>query len=266
MGIEHASPVVAALLIASFLVVFRYIRIGRREAHYIRRISGIDAIEYGVGRAAEQGRPVSFSTGITGVGPTLFACLGILRHVTRKIAAFKTKLIVPQNSPEAMAIVKDTVQSGYIDKKRGDLFDPESIIFLSEEQFAFASGYMGLVHRENVGTAFLFGSFAGESLILAEAGQQVGALQVAGSVSPEQVPFFICTCDYTLIGEELFAASAYLTQDPVQLGSLAGQDRLKLAVMFLIFIGCMAATAHSIYPDLRIPDIKSIILGVPSEL
>lgn len=261
MGVEHASPVIAALLIASFLVVFRYIRLSRERSLFIRRIAGIDAIEYGVSSAAEQGRPVSFSTGITGVGPVLYACLGILRSVVRKVATFKTRLVIPQNSPEAMAMVEDTVRSGYVDTKREEFFDPQSVVFLSEEQFAFASGYMGLMHRENVGTAFLFGSFAGESLILAEAGQQVGALQVAGSVSPEQVPFFICTCEYTLIGEELFAASAYLTRDSALLGSLAGQDRIKVGVMLLIILGVLFATIQSIVPETDLPNIKSILTG-----
>jgi hypothetical protein len=104
------------------------------------------------------------------------------------------------------------------------------------------------MHREKAGAAFMFGAFAAEALVLAEAGQQVGARQVAASVSPEQVAFFICTCDYTLIGEELFGASAYLSREPVQVATLAAQDRLKLLLLGLIIVGVLLATLQAWYP------------------
>jgi hypothetical protein len=109
---------------------------------------------------------------------------------------------------------------------------------------------MGLLHREKPGAAFLFGAFAAESLVLSEAGQQVGARQVAASVSPEQVAFFICTCDYTLIGEELFGASAYLGRDDVQVATLAAQDRFKLLICAIILVGVVCATIAACKPDL----------------
>ena len=244
-GVEHATPGILVLMFLMLAPVAYFIWRARRGADlYVRRIPGVDAIEEAVGSAAELGRPVSFSTGLTGVGPILYACLGILYAVARRCARYKNKLLIPQNQPDVMAIVDNVVQDGYRTEGRLESYDPESLRYLSDEQFAFASGYMGMIHRENVATAFLFGHFAGESLILAEAGQQIGATQVAGSVSPEQVPFFISTCNYTLIGEELFAASSYLTREPVQLGSLCGQDRAKLIFLFLILIGVVAATAQ----------------------
>src|SRR5207253_11492023 len=56
------------------------------------------------------------------------------------------------------------------------------IRFLSDQQFAFASGVAGLIYREKVATSFLFGYYYAESLIMAEVGNQVGAIQVAGTV------------------------------------------------------------------------------------
>jgi hypothetical protein len=66
---------------------------------------------------------------------------------------------------------------------------------------------------------------------------------MAGTAMPSQLPFFVAACDYTLIGEELFAASAYLSRDPKQLGSLKGQDIGKLVFLFSIIIGCILETA-----------------------
>jgi hypothetical protein len=250
-GLEHANPAVIVLLVAALWLMYReFRRITRGFEHTIRRIPGVDAIEGAVGRCAEQGRAVSFTTALTDVGPVLYACLGVLSAVAKKVAQYKLKLLVPQYSPEAMAVVEDSVREAYSDAGKSALFDPESIMFLSSEQFAFASGYMGLMHREKPGAALLFGSFAAESLVLSEAGQQVGARQVAASVSPEQVAFFICTCDYTLIGEELFGASAYLGRDPVQVATVAAQDRFKLLIVVLIVLGALSATVVSFAPQL----------------
>ena len=258
MGVEHSTPLILVLLASMLLPVLAYIRYARKNSDlFVRRIAGVDAVDEAIGRAAELGRPISFSTGLTTVNPTLYACLGVLYYVTRRSALYRSRLLVPQNNPEVMAIVEDVLRDAYRSVGRGALFDPQNIRFLSESQFAFASGYMGMIHRENVGSAFLFGHFAAESLILAEAGQQIGAMQVGASVSPEQVPFFICACDYTLIGEELFAASAYLSREPVQLGSLYGQDRAKLLMFFLIIVGVVIATVNSIYGEQFMPNIDA---------
>jgi hypothetical protein len=259
-GLEHATLGILILFTLMIAPVPYYIRRARQgKEMYVRRLAGVDAVDEAIGRSAELGRPVSFSTGLTNISPVLYAVLGVLYYVSRKVAQYKTTIIVPQYNPEVMAVVEDTLRDAYRDEGRLSFFDPNSIRFLSEEQLAFAAGYMGIVQREKIASAFLLGYFAAESLLLAEAGQQVGAMQVAGSVSPEQVPFFICTCDYTLIGEELFAASAYLTREPVQLGSLYGQDRAKMLFFVFILIGVGIATVNSIW-GLHIPNIETVLL------
>ena len=247
---NHATPGVLLLILAIVLPVLYYIWLARRKKDlYVRRLAGVDAIDEACGRSAELGRPMAFTTGLTAVGPILYACLGVVYYVARKAAMYKSKFFYPQNDPEVLPIAEDIVREAYKAEGKVAAFDPGSVSYLSNEQFAFAAGYMGLVQREEIASAFLMGRFAAESLLLAEAGQQMGAMQIAASVSPEQVAFFICTCDYTLIGEELYAASAYLTREPVQLGSLYGQDRTKLLFFVIIIIGVAIATLHSLYPD-----------------
>lgn len=267
MGIEHATPAMLLILLVLLGPVLYYIRQVRSGKNlFVRQIAGVDAINEAVGRAAEIGRPISFSTGLSGVGPVLYACLAVLFHVAKKAALYRTRLILPQVAPDVMAIADDVYRDAFRVQGKSSDYDPQSVVYLSDEQFAFAAGYQGLIHRNNVGSAFLFGEFAAESLILAEAGQQVGAMQVAASYTPEQVAFFITGCDYTLIGEELFAASAYLTREPVQMGSLYGQDRAKLFFLLLIVIGVFCATLKSIYPDKSVPNIDGLIRTSWSEM
>lgn len=265
MGMDHASPIMVLFLVALTAALLWYIRLAKHapEKLYVRRIPGIDAIEMTVGRAVEQGRPIMFTTGLTPLGPVLYACMGVLSFVARKAALLRSRLIVPQSAPDALALVEDVVSDAYRAERRLSSFDPTSLVFLSDEQFAFASGYIGMVHRERPAAAFLFGSFAAESLILSEAGQNVGATQVAASVSPEQVPFFVCTCDYTLIGEELFSASAYLSKEPVLLGSLYGQDRAKIFFMALLVVGILFETIKQFVPTLaETPDVISSLISI----
>jgi hypothetical protein len=86
------------------------------------------------------------------------------------------------------------------------------------------------------------GSFYAESLMLAETGFATGAIQVAGTANVHQLPFFVVACDYTLLGEELYAASAYLSGEPKLVGSLKGADLLKIVVITTVIIGCILET------------------------
>lgn len=244
---DHITPAGLILVILFVLPLFIFIHKAKAgKKIFIRRIPGIDAIDDAIGRSVELGRPLSFTTGLAGIGPLLYACLGVLQHVAKKAATYSTRLFVPCYNPEVMVLCDATLQNAYRNAKRSSSYDPSSLRFLSDEQFAYAAGYMGLMHRENVGSAFLFGDFAAESLILAEAGQQVGAVQVAATTAAAQVPFFLTSCDYTLIGEELYAAGALLSQDPVQTGSLRGQDIAKVGIALLILLGVLLSTLSAL--------------------
>ena len=250
-GVEHAMQdngwgmlTLTALMIAPPLIAITVAHAWKRRGRdmYVRRIPGIDAIDEAIGRTVEMGRPILFTFGLVGLGPLFFACLGVLSHVARQAARYATRLFVPQNDVEVMTITQSAVRECFQHEGRLGSYHDEDIRFLSDEQFAFASGYMGMAHREKVAACFLFGSFAAEALILAEAGQQVGAIQVAGTTDNAQIPFFITTCDYTIIGEEVFAAGAYLSRDPVQRGSLRGQDGAKMILLALILAGFVATS------------------------
>jgi hypothetical protein len=95
--------------------------------------------------------------------------------------------------------------------------------------------------RERPATNLYLGKFYAESLLLAETGALAGSIQIAGTDEPTQIPFFVVACDYTLIGEELYAASAYLGREPLLLGSLKAQDWAKAAIIILAIVGFLAA-------------------------
>ena len=216
---------------------------------HIRKINGLDSIEEAVGRATEMGAPVHFTPGLGDVtntdAPQTFAGLEVLSYVTELTAKYNTELLVTIRIPNVFPLAQEIVRQGYIAAGKPDMFKETTVSFLSSEQFAYAAGVMGLMYRRHVAANLMFGAFWAESLLFAEAGAQVGAIQVAGTAAMGQIPFFVAACDYTLIGEELFAAGAYLSQDMVKLGSITGQDVIKVLTMTMILVGSFMATGGS---------------------
>ncbi len=228
------------LLVFSALVLFFIQRSRQGHALFIRRIAGITAMEEAVGRATELGRKVLYLPG----GGTLddiqtIASLAVMRHVASLTAQYSVELDVPNKDPLTFAAARETVQEAYIQAGRPDLFNNETVHYVTYDQFAYTASITGLMVRDKPATNFLIGAFHAESLLLAETGQTVGAMQIAGTAEVTQLPFFAVVCDYTLMGEELFAAGAYLSKEPAMLGSIKGQDITKAGLIAFLILGIL---------------------------
>jgi hypothetical protein len=226
-------------VIILFAAILFYIAIARRgEKLYIRKIPALTAMEEAIGRATEMGKPVLYVPGIMDIDdPQTIASMSILSKVAEKTAEYGTPLYVPTSKAMAMSMAQQVVKESATKVGRPDWFNADNIRYLTDDQFGYVSAVDGIMMREKPATNFYLGTFYAESLILAETGHATGAIQVAGTAMPDQLPFFVAACDFTLLGEELYAASAYLSQEPVQLGSLKGQDLGKLLIILIIIIG-----------------------------
>lgn len=231
------------LLIVGGAILFYTFRAQKGITYNIRKIPGIAAIEEAVGRATEMGKPVLYISGIQDLDNVqTVAGITILSSVAGRIAEYDAKLEMPTSRSLVMTTARETVKEAYLAAGRADAYDENSIYYVTDEQFGFVAYVDGYMVRNKPATCIYMGAFFAESLILAETGHSVGAIQIAGTAMPTQLPFFVAACDYTLIGEELFAASAYLSQDPKLIGSLRGQDFGKAFAMFFIFLGSVLAT------------------------
>jgi len=239
----HASYTVLILIIAFTAPIIYFIVTARRGKElYIRPIAGLEAIDEAIGRATEMGRPVFFSPGLAGLTQIETLCaLIVLNHIAKLCAKYDIRVVTTIPQYLVYPVAEEMVREAYVEQGKGDLFSEDDVILILG-QFPYAAGSVGIMHREKVAACFYFGYFYAESLLLAEGGSQVGAIQVAGTNSTTQIPFFITACDYTIIGEELFATSAYLSREPVMLGSLRGQDVGKMIIMFLILVGTLMAS------------------------
>jgi hypothetical protein len=236
---ERLPAAVATLLFAAILLFF--IRQARRgRPLFIRRIAGLEAVDEAVGRATEMGRPILYCAGLDPMEEVAtVASINILGQVARRAGQYETRLIMPNRDPIVMTVAQEVVRDAYAAVGREDLFDPNDIYYTTQSQFGFAAAVCGVMLRERTAAHFLIGHFYAEALVIAETGNAAGAIQIAGTDSDSQLPFFICACDYTLIGEELYAGSVYLSREPLLLGALKGQDAAKALILAVLLLGSL---------------------------
>jgi hypothetical protein len=230
-------------------VLLASISAARRNPHVrLRRIAGLDAVDEAIGRSTEMGRPILYLTGAGDMSevPTI-AATTILGEVAKKVAHYDTTLMVPHRDPIVMAVCQEIVKEAYIEAGRPDAYKEDSNFFITSDQFSYTAAVDGIMLREKPAANFFMGSYFAESLLLTETGAGTGAIQIAGTDSDHQLPFFVTTCDYTLIGEELYAASAYLSREPVLVGTLRGQDFGKAFIMSVLVLGTGLATVGVIF-------------------
>lgn len=231
-------------ILITIALVFGFIFYGKKRGSLkIRSIPGLEAVEEAVGRATEMGKPILFSSGLGKMERVAtMASMNILGSVAEKVAEYNTPLIIPNYDPMVTTVAQEVVKESFARTGHPENFKPEDIYFVTQSQFGYVAAVDGIMLREKPATNLFLGTFEAESLILAETGNSIGALQIAGTDSTIQLSFFIVACDYTLIGEEFFAASGYLTKDPMVLGSIKGQDFLKLIIGFAILAGGILST------------------------
>lgn len=232
-------------ILFTLLVVFAVIQSRRGKDFYIRPIAGLHEIDNAVGRATEMGRPIMFVPGWGTLGDVCtIASLMILNQVARKSAEYDTRIISPHCDYMVMPLAQEIVKSAYSEAGRPDAFNQNDVFFITYDQFPFAAGVNGITIRERVATVFYMGYFNAEALLMTETGNAGGAIQIAGTDAITQIPFFITTCDYTLMGEEYYAASAYMSQDADLISALKAQDYLKVIIILGLIIGAAFSTLN----------------------
>jgi len=231
----------ALLFSAVILLYTRWAKQGKPL--FVRKISGLDAVEEAVGRATEMGKPVLFVPGISEIDEIeTIAGISILGRVARITAQYDTPLVVPVRYPMVLAAGQEVVEQAYTEMGKHESYNKDIVRYVAGEQFAFTATVNGIMMRDRPAANIYMGAFFAESLLLAETGNAAGSIQIAGTARPEQLPFFVAACDYTLMGEELYAASSYLSHEPLLLGGLKGQDFIKMILVICIFAGCLMLT------------------------
>jgi len=236
------------LVFALLVVMTIYLMRRGKQSWSVRKIAGLDAIEESIGRATEMGRPVFFTPGggdvVSGASAVdTMAAVEVLSYVASMTAKYKLKLTVGIRQANTYAVADQTVKEAYVAAGQPDLYSPDIVQFYSPEQFAYAASCVGYFQRERPSAILMLGWFQAEAVMLAEGAAQTGAITVGGMVKFNQLAMMVACCDYILIGEELYVAGAYLSQNKIKLACIRSQDFGKLAAIVAIIVGTLMVSA-----------------------
>jgi len=212
----------------------------------LRRLPAVDIIDEIIGRCVEMGRPawylmdnVRMDTPSV-LAPTV-AAFQILAYVARSAARLGAKFFVPVTQGVAYTIANDIVEEAYRAEGKPEDFDPfGTVMYLPEG--ADRMYILNNMWSQQIAGAFLLGSWYHKAIIYTENAARVGAVMLGGTDTTHNIPFLVAVCDYSIIGEELYALGAYLSQDPTQSASLAGQDIGKFIAIIMMLLGAILAT------------------------
>jgi hypothetical protein len=213
----------------------------------IRVIPGIAALEEGAGRAVEMGRPVLFAESIPhyrmygGRGAAAIASLGILTRLAELSAKAGAELVTCGGRTETFPLIQQICRDAYV--AEGRTYNEDNNLFIPEE--AYTAGVVGAIEGRRPATCVFSGVLVHESVIFGGSGDNIGAFQVAAGTAMNNIPFLVATCDHVMIGEELYTAAASISEDPVQLGSVEGQDISKYVMLGIIVLGVLLMSAGS---------------------
>lgn len=250
MIFEGRVSVGVAMLVFAIVLLQKIYSARKGNIPQVRRLLALDAIDEAIGRATELGKPVhqalsSLSITSAGSNAGLMAGIAVTGYISRKTAEMDTPLVVTVGAAETYLVAEEVVRSSYLQAGKPDSYQSSMVRFLSPAQFAYTTATIGIMNREKVAANIMIGSFGAESLILAESGHNLGAIQIAGTAAMAQIPFFVVACDYCLIGEEVHVVSAYLEKDSETLGAIAGQDVAKAIAGALVLLGSLGVTLGS---------------------
>ena len=243
------------LLLIIGIFLFSIERAKRGYVYPLKSLPGIDAISDGIGRAIETGRSVLYLLGRRGVSGTdsaeTLAGLGILSHVSKIVAEKGADMIVVASFSEIVAIAQATLKEAYLLAGKPEEYNPSMVYFIPGKggQWGYHLSVMGMIHRLKPAATFLLGGFKSDALMCVENARKVGSFIISGTgaASIPQMPYFMTHSDYFMMGEEFLATGAYVSNDPVQMGSIGGQDIIR-GILIIIAIISIFLGPFGIYP------------------
>jgi hypothetical protein len=229
--------ILAAVLLLA-LTIWR-----RRSPASLRSIEAYEFLNRSIGLAVESGSRLHISLGrgnlFTARGGSALAGLAMLRRLAERTSVSDRPTIVTSGDASLTILSQDTLHSGYRTAGADDQYRFTTGRLTGLTPFSYAAGAIPVVQDENVSANVLIGDFGSESALLAEAADRENASLIAASDNLSAQSVFYASSQTPLIGEELFAAGAYVGAGAAHDASLNVQDILRWLIILAILIGSL---------------------------
>ena len=236
-----SGMIALAILILAALLLLGLTFMRRRSPATLRPIDAFDRLNRAVGLAVEDGTRLHISLGrgnlFTARAGSALAGLGMLRRLTERTSVSDAQPIVTAGDASLAILSQDTLRSGYRTAGAEGQYRLNTGRLTGLTPFSYAAGAMFVTSDENVSANIVVGDFGPEAALLAESADRENSSLIAASDNVSAQAILYASTQEPLIGEELFAAGAYVGAGSSYQASLQVQDVLRWLIIFAILVG-----------------------------
>lgn len=231
------------LLILTAVLLFGGTFLRRRFPGALRPIEAFERLNRAVGLAVESGTRLHISLGrgnlFTTRGASALAALAMLRKLSERTSLSDRPPVVTSGDAALAILSQDTLQSGYRAAAAEDQYRYSTGRLTGLTPFSYAAGTVPIMRDERVSTNVFLGDFGPEAALLTESAERENSTVIAASSDISAQSVFYASSQDALIGEELFAAGAYVGAGAAHEASLIVQDILRWLLIVAILVGSL---------------------------
>jgi len=237
-----------------------------RRAFAVRALPAIDAVPGLIGMAIEAGRPIHVSLGSSGLGggetAATLASAVLFTRVAERAATGSVAPLLTMSDASALPLGYQMMRRAYVARGRLDRYERKSVRWLPTlgRPIAFAAGLTIMAGNEQVAGNVLTGSFGAELALILFSAQRRRQMTIAGSDQLAGMAVAYAMADEALLGEEIFAAPAYLSVSAARKDSRSDETgrRAALIVTDVLRWLLIAALLIAVVNQIRQPVFEGI--------
>jgi len=230
------------IIFLSAVLMGALVALRRKSPPAFREIPAFTRLRRAIGRVVEDGTRLHVSLGrgalITPQSASAMAGLTLLRRLAELTSAGDQPPIATSGDATLAILSQDTLRTASQASGQG-VYDPAAGRLTGLTPFSYAAGAVSAIRDENISTNVLLGNFGVEAALLAEAAERANTFTLAASDNLAAQAVLYASAQEPLIGEELYAAGAYMDAGPVHAASLTVQDILRWMIIVVILVGAL---------------------------
>jgi len=213
----------------------------------LRKLPAFETLQKLVAKTVADGSTVHLSPGRGGLegssNPATLAALSALDSIVRDASTGNNAPLVTTGAGTLYIASNDMLRGAADDAVVPGLNVSDSVQFLAAENspLAFGAGVNQVLDAEHHGGSFISGKLGLELAYMTEAADRKRISQVLGSDDLEALAIATAASEDVLVGEELYAAAAYMTQEPSRLASLQLQDLVRIIVAIAVLVAAVVS-------------------------